>query len=69
MFNNSNNFLTTILIVVITWTIGYYKINNLEKDLLSAIKQHSVHPIYGNYVKCEDGKTCHPWEYCGNDKN
>ena len=33
--------------------------------LINTIEKHSVHPIYGNYVKkdCDD-KPCKPWDYC-----
>jgi hypothetical protein len=32
---------------------------------ISVIEKHSVHPIYGNYIKNDcNGENCKPWDYC-----
>jgi hypothetical protein len=33
--------------------------------IIHHIEKHSVHPVYGNYVKTSaDGMTCEPWDSC-----
>lgn len=41
------------------------KIMQASEDLKDEVAVHSVHPVYGNYVKCDsNGNTCNPWQYC-----